>query len=85
MAKPKRIRAEKRHITRSGIVCEGEFPGKTEPCYVVLRSDVRALAEQIVSDADEIIHNPKHRLKCRRDTALYVLKRAGMTPGKGTQ
>ena len=75
--KPKRIRAEKT-IMHYG--AEGQYVPQV--AYILLQSDVRALAEQFVDDADREIHNPKHKLKCRLDTALHILKRAGITPGK---
>lgn len=82
--KPKRIRALRANITRYDTVLANVY-NDTEPCYILRQSDVRALAEQFVDDADREIHNPKHKLRCRLDTALHILKRAGMTPGKEAQ
>lgn len=79
--KPKRIRALRANITRYDTVLANVY-NDTEPCYILRQSDIRALAEQFVDDADKEIHNPKHKLRCRLDTALHILKRAGMTPGK---
>lgn len=46
--------------------------------YVLWRGDIRALAEQMCQD----------NLNCGlswENSMLYALRRAGMTPGKGTQ
>lgn len=79
--KQKRIRALRMNITPHDAILTNEYDD-TEPCYILRRSDIRALAEQLVDDAEREMHNPKHKLRCRLDTALHVLKRAGMTPGK---
>lgn len=85
--KPKRIRALVRWIDIEETIWNAPEWGvrgnpPSEPCYILRQSDIRALAEQFVDDADKEIHNPKHKLRCRLDTALHILKRAGMTPGK---
>lgn len=82
--KLKRIRALVRSIADDGWIGRTDFHD-TQRCYVIRQSDIRALAEQFVDDAEREMHNPKHKLRCRLDTALHVLKRAGMAPGKGTQ
>ena len=86
MKKPKRIRAVKAHIDQKGGVATTWEAVRDDtpyaPCYILRQSDIRALAEQFVDDAEREMHNPKHKLRCRLDSALHVLKRAGMTPGK---
>jgi hypothetical protein len=74
--KPKRIRAEiNRGITRD------------RDMYVLWRGDIRALAEQMVRSSVEWYKLPQSAASSPRAlaAALHCLKRAGMTPGKGTQ
>lgn len=68
--KPKRIRAEiNRGITRD------------RDMYVLWRGDIRALAEQITKDYWAV----RARTQTKMHPMLFALRRAGMTPGKGTQ
>jgi len=77
--KPKRIRAEKRYISLEGWVHRKPFDDDyLEPCYILRQSDIRALAEQMVEDM-------YFYGKSWENSMLYALRRAGMTPGKGTQ
>ena len=83
--KPKRIRAAVLFTDSDGTLWKERVPG-TERAYLLRQSDIRALAEQIVADSQEyVFSNPKSIGKSRVDTALHCLRRAGMTPGKGTQ
>ena len=51
--------------------------------YVLWRGDIWALAEQMADDMmDYWDHEPP---KTHVGSMLYALRRAGMTPGKGTQ
>lgn len=81
--KPKRIKALKAHITPDNVVWSRNWTNCTEPCYVLRKSDVRALAEQIDRDywEDTKIGYPQSTA----ESMLRAFKRAGMTPGKGTQ
>ena len=83
MKKPKRIRAVKAHIDQKGRVAttweavRDDTP--YEPCYILRQSDIRALAEQLLNDYINTHLGDRHA------EMLYALRRAGMTPGKGTQ
>ena len=75
--KPKRIRAAVLFTDSDGTLWKERVPG-TERAYLLRQSDIRALAEQMCVD----------NLNCglRWDhSMLFALRRAGMTPGKGTQ
>ena len=69
--KPKRISALK-----SEEYLDGKKPVK---CYLLRQSDIRALAEQLLNDYINTHLGDRHA------EMLYALRRAGMTPGKGTQ
>lgn len=81
--KPKRIRAVKAHIDQKGGVATTWEAVRDDtpyaPCYLLRQSDIRALAEQLLNDYINTHLGDRHA------EMLYALRRAGMTPGKGTQ
>lgn len=81
--KTKRIKALKRWINEDNATYSREWSGATEPCYVLRKSDVRALAEQLDRDywEDDQTGYPFSTL----NSMLRALKRAGITPGKGAK
>ena len=87
--KPKRIRALKAHIDQKGHVAttweavRDDTP--YEPCYILRQSDIRALAGQFVQCSVEFHKLPEPDAEDRErmvGSALYALRRAGMTPGR---
>lgn len=79
--KPKRIKALKGHINPQGTVFRFIY-ADTEPCYLIRRSDVRALAEQMSRDADAAIYTPNRKFKSRVEVLLHCFKKMGMAPGR---
>lgn len=81
--KPKRIRAVKAHIDQKGGVATTWEAVRDDtpyaPCYILRQSDIRAMAEQLLNDYINTHLGDRHA------EMLYALRRAGMTPGKGTQ
>ena len=71
----------KRIKARTAIITVDDFAG-IQPCYVILKSDVRALAEQMADEHVDCWNSSQDPYRNTVNIMLRVLKRHGITPGR---